>query len=88
MSRQAITPRWLTYAGAASYSSFSTRKLEELVAKKLIVSHNVRDPGKNRGRRLIDRESLDAFIESSGDEPSEIAMNTRSRTIRKKGAKP
>lgn len=72
-----IQPRWLSYEQAAKYSSFGRTHLEVLIKKNLIISKNVRLPGATRGRRLIDRLSLDAFIEGYGDEPAELGVNRK-----------
>jgi hypothetical protein len=68
-------PRWLTLELSSKYLSFGRSHLEVLIKEKLIISKNVRLPGASRGRRLIDRLSLDAFIEGSGDEPAALGMN-------------
>lgn len=72
-----LQPRWLSYESAAAYSSFCSGHLERLAKAGLIKSHNVRMPGASRGRRVIDRHSLDSYIESSGDDPSPIVMNRK-----------
>lgn len=72
-----ITPRWLTYERASAYSSLSTRTLESHVKAGLIQSRNVCTPGRKRGRRLIDRESLDSFIEGSSSDASPLVINSR-----------
>ena len=72
----AITPRWLTYDQAATYSGLSSRLLQNHVRDGYVRSSNVVAPGSTRGRRLLDRESLDAFIEEGvGRAPSKLAMN-------------
>ncbi|GAA5120423.1 helix-turn-helix domain-containing protein [Luteolibacter yonseiensis] len=70
-----IMPEWLTLEGAARYCGLSTRTLESLVKDLHVVSSNVRMPGKSRGRRLLKRASLDAFIESGISGPAVIPMN-------------
>ncbi|WP_419529552.1 helix-turn-helix domain-containing protein [Haloferula sp.] len=56
--------RWLPLKKASIYSGLSARTLQNYIRKGLIKSSNVIAPGSSRGRRLIDRESLDAFIEA------------------------
>jgi hypothetical protein len=76
-----ITPRWLTLASAARYCGLSERTIENYIKDGLIVSANVIRPGASRGRRLVDRCSLDSFIESQIGRTCEIAMNRhRKRT--------
>lgn len=75
-----IEPRWLTYELAAKYCSLSPRTLETFVSQGLIATGNPRQIGASQGRRLIDRLSLDAFIEGSGDNPAELVMNKAKRS--------
>ncbi len=56
-------PAWFTVADAAKYSGLSGALLYELINEECIVSSTVLRPGRRRGRRLIQRTSLDAFIE-------------------------
>ncbi|MDQ8191571.1 hypothetical protein [Roseibacillus persicicus] len=58
------TPEWLTIFGASIYSGLSKSLIYELIDDDLIVSATVLRPGRKRGRRLIQRRSLDEFIES------------------------
>lgn len=52
-----ITPRWLTRKTAKQYSSLSIPTIDRRIREKVFVTKKV-------GRvRLIDRESLDAWIE-------------------------
>jgi hypothetical protein len=60
-----LNPRWLRIPGAVKYSGLSRSRLYELLAEGRIKSiclksHN----GAVRGVRLIDRESIDLFMES------------------------
>lgn len=72
-----IAPRWLTYPGASAYSGLGTRVLENHVKAGFIRSSRACAPGNTRGRTLIDRQSLDAFIEAGvSREPAELAMNS------------
>jgi hypothetical protein len=70
-----IVPRWLTLKGAAIYSGLSERTIANYIKADLVVSSNVVMPGNSRGRRLIERTSLDAFIERGIGGKSDIAMN-------------
>jgi len=76
-----IRPEWLTLEGASRYCGLSTRTLESLVKGLHVVSSNVRMPGNSRGRRLLKRASLDAFIEAGVGGPEEIPLN-RGRAVR------
>jgi hypothetical protein len=70
-----ITPRWLTLEGAVKYTGLSKRTIENYINDGLVISSNVIRPGATRGRRLVDRPSLDAFIEQFIGMKCEIAMN-------------
>ncbi len=58
-----ITPQWLTIEGAIRYSGLSEGTIRTYIRDGHVVSANVVLPGNRRGRRLINRPSLDAFIE-------------------------
>ena len=74
-----IVPRWLTLKGAAIYTGLSERTNQNYIKANLVISSNVVMPGASRGRRLVDRISLDAFIEQGIGGKSEIAMNRHRR---------
>jgi len=60
-----LAPRWLRVPGAVKYSGLSRSKLYELLSDGKIRSICVRSQkGAQRGVRLIDRESIDSFMES------------------------
>jgi len=59
-----ITPQWLTMEGACKDSGLSDGTLRAYIRGGHVVSAMVVLPGNHRGRRLISRPSLDAFIES------------------------
>ena len=59
-----ITPRWMTFKMAAHYSGLSEGTLRNYESAELLRVANVIKPGATRGRKLIDREHLDKFIES------------------------
>jgi len=54
--RQPVLPRWLKITTAVAYSGISRSTLYELMNAGNISSHRI------GSSRLIDRESLDAFI--------------------------
>jgi DNA polymerase III epsilon subunit-like protein len=58
-----ITPQWLTIEGVRRYSGLSSNTIYNYINTGHIVSAMVKLPGNHRGRRLINRASLDAFIE-------------------------
>jgi hypothetical protein len=79
VSQKILQPRWLSYQGASDYCSLSARDIQELVKLKLVRSKNVLKPGAERGRRVIDRLSLDEYIEGQGDEISDAASRRKQK---------
>jgi len=69
-------PAWFTVADAAKYSGLSPALIYELIKENCIVSSTVLRPGRRRGRRLVQRASIDAFIEAGVGKSS--ADNLRS----------
>lgn len=63
-SDQTPLPAWFTISEASRYSGLSAALLYELIKENCIVSSTVLRPGRRRGRRLVQRESIDAFIEA------------------------
>jgi hypothetical protein len=59
-----LEPRWLKVEAAVSYSGISRTALYRILAAGNIRSSSIRCSGASRGIRLIDRASLDAYIES------------------------
>jgi hypothetical protein len=59
-----LNPRWLRIPSAVKYSSLSRSRLYELMAKGRIKSICLKSHNKAlRGVRLVDRESIDLFME-------------------------
>ncbi len=67
-------PRWLTYQTGSEYCGISIRTLQNYENAGLIVVANVIQPGAKRGRKLIDRESLDRFIMESVGTKTQIKI--------------
>jgi len=60
-----LNPRWLRIPSAVKYSGLSRSRLYELLAKGRIGSICLRSRRDAlRGVRLVDRESIDRFMES------------------------
>lgn len=71
----AKTSRWITFQAGSQYVGVSVRTLQNWDKAGLLRTANVTPLG-TRGRRLIDREHLDQFIESFiGAPASKIVMN-------------
>jgi hypothetical protein len=60
---QHIAPQWFTIEGACKYSGLSDGTICNYIREGYTISANVILPGNSRGRRIINRPSLDAFIE-------------------------
>jgi hypothetical protein len=60
-----LQPRWLKVPVAVSYSGINRARLYTLLAEGQIKSASVRSKGRFRGIRIIDRESIDQFIEKN-----------------------
>jgi len=58
-----LGPKWATLKDAASYCGLSTRLIQLAYTEGLIESSLVRRDGAGRGRRLINLQSLDQWIE-------------------------
>lgn len=76
MSKQtsAILPGWLTYQTAPKYCGLSARTLLNYENAGLIRVANIIQPGSRRGRKLIDRESLDNLLEASIGKKTLVAI--------------
>jgi hypothetical protein len=66
-----LEPRWLKVDAAVIYSGISRAVLYRILAEGKIRSSSLRSPGALRGIRLIDRASLDAYIESCATKSAE-----------------
>jgi len=77
MFENQVQPAWYTLKAAAIYSGLSTRLLEDLVREKLIVSSSVIKPGATRGRRLVSRVSLDAWIEQGIGNTNDVTFRPK-----------
>jgi len=82
-SDQKTQPAWFTIPEASRYSGLSTALLYELIREECLVSSTVLRPGRRRGRRLVQRESIDAFIEAGVGKSS--ADNLRGGANKKGG---
>jgi hypothetical protein len=71
-----LNPRWLRIPSAVKYSRLSRSRLYELITKGKINSiclKSHRDAA--RGVRLLDRESIDRFMENLQEPPSSISTD-------------
>ena len=60
-----LNPRWLRIPAAVKYSGFSCARLYELLAQGRIKSICLKSHDNAlRGVRLVDKESIDLFMES------------------------
>jgi hypothetical protein len=81
MNRKFVEPEWLTLQGANSHSSISISELYRRCMTEEILSVHIVKPGKRKGVRLVNKKSLDEFIQSylpggsrhQGSRPKEAA---------------
>jgi hypothetical protein len=60
-----LNPRWLRIPSAVKYSGLSRSRLYELLGQRQIKSISLKSRNNAlRGVRLVDRESIDLFMES------------------------
>jgi hypothetical protein len=71
--------RWLSLAQAGIYAGVSKRLIEIWEKAGHLRVSRVITPGNVKGRVLVDRESLDAFIESHIGTPPHAAAINRNR---------
>jgi hypothetical protein len=60
-----LQARWLRIPAATAYSGLSRARLYVLLAEGQIKSASICGRGKRRGIRIVDKESLDAFLEKN-----------------------
>jgi hypothetical protein len=69
-----LNPRWLRIPGAVKYSGLSRSRLYELLAQGRIKSICLKSHNHAlRGVRLVDRESIDLFMESLQEVVSKLS---------------
>ena len=67
----------MTFEAGAQYTGVSTRTLQNWEQQGAFRAANIILPGSTRGRRLIERASLDSFLESFIGAPSaDLVMNS------------
>lgn len=60
-----IIPAWMNLKQAAAYSGLCQQSIKNLIKLGKVKSSRLEIKGSQRGRRLVNRESLDALIEAS-----------------------
>ena len=72
-------PAWFPVAEAARDSGLSRALIYEHIADGALVSSTVKRPGRTRGRRLVQRASLDRLIEEGigGKSADNTGKNSR-----------
>jgi hypothetical protein len=64
-----ILPRWLRVSKAIAYSGFPRATLYRLLGDGVIRSSVVNRPGSKRSMRVVDRLSIDAYLEAHSNQP-------------------
>jgi hypothetical protein len=71
----ALNPRWLRIPSAVKYSGLSRSRLYELIVQRQIKSICLKSHRDAlRGVRLVDRESIDMFMESRPEIDSSLSF--------------
>ena len=61
-------PRWIRIPQAVKYSQLSRAFVYRLISAGKIKSISIKSEGKEKGVRLVDRESIEAYFESLAKE--------------------
>ncbi len=69
-----ILPRWMKLKDAQKYCGLHERTIRRHIDAGLVKSKMVKQPDDQRGVRVVDRESLDAFIEGCDDKAADVAF--------------
>lgn len=56
-------PIWITVADVGFYFGIGKTKCYQLIKEEKIVSREIKERGKKRGKRLVKFDSVDAFLE-------------------------
>lgn len=76
------TRRWLSLQDSAHYAGVSKRTIELWDKAGHIIVSRVITPGNVKGRVLVDRESLDRFIQGYiGTPPHDAAINHKRAAV-------
>ena len=81
-----LQPRWLSINDAKRYVGLSDTQLRKACARGLVKSRFARMPGQGAGKRLIERVSLDEWIEA-GDPGRQAVIDDVNEAERKKEAR-
>ena len=78
-----LNPRWLRIPSAVKYSGLSRSRLYELIAQARIKSICLKSHNNAlRGVRLVDKESIDLFMESLQEVVSRRSLNRPEKRLR------
>jgi hypothetical protein len=79
-----VEPQWLTIPGAVRYSSLSRSKIYELIASD-VRSICLRDKDAIKGKRLVNRESLENYLARHENLKSEPVPGAKGRKKKVEG---
>ena len=85
----ALPLRWITVKQAVQFYPFGRAKLYELMNAGAIKSFAYKEPGKRSRKRLIDKDSIDAYLERSertllASEQTEVIENEMAANSRQR----
>ena len=66
-SHGTVSSRWIRFAQAVQWYPWGRAKLYDLIREGQIKSFVLMEPGASRGLRLVDRYSMDEFLQSAAE---------------------
>ncbi len=67
-SHYTVSSRWIRFSQALEWYPFKRAKLYELIRSGQVKSFVLAKPGASRGLRLVDRESMDEFLQKAAEQ--------------------
>jgi hypothetical protein len=68
VSHCTVSARYIRFAQALQWYPFKRAKLYELIREGRVKSFVLMEPGAIRGLRLIDRDSMDEFLQAAAEQ--------------------
>jgi hypothetical protein len=68
LSRCTVSSRWIRFSQALQWYPWGRAKLYELIRSGRVKSFVLMEPGASRGLRLVDRYSMDEFLQKAAEQ--------------------